>query len=92
MTTITEDELASRRARNEANAQAGERWLEKMRAEIDRLPFGTVVIFDVETGVYVTGATHIEAMDEFDRKIGEHRPGFVHEAGRRVILGGGIIG
>ena len=92
MSAITEDELAGRRDRNEAVAQAGERWLETKKIEIAKLAFGTVVIVDVETGEYVTGATHIEAMDEYDRRIGADRPGFIHEVGRRVFLGGGLLG
>ena len=92
MSTITEDELARARARNEAVGAAGKRWLDEKHDEIAKLAAGTVVVIDVETGEYVTGASPIEAMDEYDRKIGPERPGFIHEVGRRIFLGGGLFG
>ena len=92
MSTITEEERIRFRARSEEIAKAGERWLEEKRAEIDRLAVGTVVVIDVATGEYITAATRIEAMDEYDRRIGPDRPGFIHQVGRRIFLGGGLLG
>lgn len=92
MTTITEEELSRSRARSEAIATAGECWLEKKRGEIDQLAVGTVIIIDVDTGEYVTAANRIEAMNEYDRRIGSERPGFIHQVGRRIFLGGGLLG
>lgn len=92
MSTLTDDDLASQRARTEAIGRAGRRWVVSKSSDLEQLPAGTVVIFDVETGEYVTGATHIEAMDKFDKSIGAERPSFIHEVKRRVFLGGGLLG
>ena len=90
MSTMTLEDRARWRARNEAIAQDGERWIAAKAAELDKLAPGTVVIVDVETGGYVTGASHVEAMHNFDRANGPERAGFVYEVGRRTFLGGGL--
>lgn len=92
MTTTSDEQLAAQRARSEAITKAGKRWIEVKSSELASLDFGTVVIFDVETGEYVTGATRLEAMDAYDRTIGPHRPGFMHQIGKRIFLGGGLFG
>lgn len=92
MTTLSDEDLARQRARNEEIGQAGERWLAQKRAEIVKFEIGTVVIFDIETGEYVTGLDYISASDDFQRRFGEGRPGFVHRVGRPIFLGGGLFG
>ena len=92
MSTPKDEELARQRARNEEVGQAGKLWLEQKRAEIDALPVGTVVIFNVATGEYVTGLDYLVASDDFHRTFGEEMPGFVHRVGRPVFVGGGLFG
>ena len=90
MSTIVEQQRVQSRAHNEAAGQAGKRWVTEKAAELARLPAGTVVVIDVETGAYVTGETAIEAMDAYDRTIGPDRTGYVHRIGRPTFLGGGL--
>ena len=90
MDTMTLEDRARWRARNEAIAQEGERWIAAKAAEFAGLATGTVVIVDIETGAYVTGATHVDAMHTYDRTIGPDKAGFVYEVGRRTFIGGGL--
>ncbi len=91
MSALTEDDLAKQRARNQEVGQAGERWLQAKRAEIEALPTGTVVMFNVETGEYVTGANALAASDEFDRLYGHDCPGFIHRVRHPIFVGGGLF-
>ena len=85
-----EEQRAWSRARNKEVGAAGERWIARKSAELAGLPIGTVVIIDVETGEYVTAATAIDAMDEYDRRIGREMAGFIHQIGQVTFLGGGL--
>lgn len=91
MTAPTNEELARQRARNEEIGWAGERWLQAKRAEIEALPTGTVVIFNVETGEYVTGTNALTVSDEFDLIHGHDCPGFIHRVRHPIFLGGGLF-
>ena len=88
--TITDEECTWSRERNEQVGLAGGRWVEQKAGEFERLPTGTVVIIDIETGEYVTGTTAIEAMDLYDLKIGADRAGFIHRVRRPTFIGGGL--
>ncbi len=92
MTTITDEELARQRARSEEIGRAGARWLKAKRAEIEALPTGTVVIFNVETGAYVTGSDSITASDAFHDLYGDETPGFIHRVRYPIVVGGGLFG
>ena len=83
-------DLDQARARSAFTCEQGQLWLEKKRAEIEALPKGTVVIIDIVTGEYVTGKTWLEANPVFDQRFGSSALGFVHHAGERTFIGGGI--
>lgn len=92
MSSTTEEELARQRTRNQEVGRAGERWLEAKRAEIEALPTGTVVIFNIETGEYVTGSDGITASAAFHSLFGESTPGFIHRVRHPIFVGGGLFG
>ena len=92
MSAPTDEDLARQRVRIEEIGRAGAQWLERKRDEIDVLPVGTVVIFNIESGDYVAGPDYLSASDEFHNKFGEATPGFVHRVGRPVFVGGGLFG
>jgi hypothetical protein len=72
-------------------AAEGRRWAEQKAAELGLLPAGTVVMFNVANGAYVTGATRLEAMDKFHQAFGRNATlGYSLEVGRPAFVGGGI--
>jgi hypothetical protein len=80
-----------RRAQTDFAVAQGTRWREAKAAEIDALPVGTVVMFNVISGEYVTAMDRLEAMDKFDQRFGRGVTlGFSFEIGRPVFVGGGI--
>ncbi len=80
-----------RRAQTEFAVAQGKRWREAKAAEIDELPAGTVVMFNVISGDYITAADRLEAIDKFHQKYGRGGAlGFPFEVGRPVFVGGGI--
>lgn len=84
-------ELERRLARIEFIGEEGDYWLEKLAAELSRLPAGTAVVINVANGEYVTAPTRLEAMDKFDQRFGADATfGFVHEIGQPVFVGGGV--
>lgn len=92
MTTITDDDRSNTRSRIEAIGAAGKRWIAAKANELAKLPQGTVVLIDIETGDYVTARTYIAAQDEFDRRFGPDRTAYEHQIGRSIFLGGGLLG
>lgn len=79
-----------RRARTAVLAEQGEAWVERKRDELEALPSRTVVLIEVTTGRYTTGATWLEARAEFDAKFGSEIPGYVYRVRDRTFVGGGI--
>jgi hypothetical protein len=87
---MTDEDLEQARARSEFSASQGQIWVSRKRAELDALPKGTVVIIDIVTGGYVTGATYLNATPLFSERFGTSALGFVHRIGQRTFIGGGI--
>lgn len=79
-------------AQTEFAVREGERWRQQKRAELEGLSVGTVVMFNVISGEYVTAPNRLAAMDLFDQKFGARNTlGFSFEVGRPVFIGGGIV-
>ena len=92
-TTLADDtEQRRSSARVEFIGQEGDYWLKKHAAEFAALPAGTAVVINIVNGEYVTATTRLAAMDKFDQKFGTDTTfGFVHEIGRPVFVGGGVV-
>jgi hypothetical protein len=71
-------------------ARAGPRWIEGMGPELAKLPKGTVVAINCETGEYVIGKGISEASDAFEKRFGR-ATGWMHEIGGGFFVGGGIV-
>jgi hypothetical protein len=85
-------ERARSRARSEFVGNEGDYWLQKLETELAKLPLYTVVVINVANGEFVTAGSRLEAMDKFDQRYGENTTfGFVHEIGRPVLIGGGVV-
>ena len=79
------------RAQTEFAVAQGKRWRETKAAELDALPVGTVVMFNVVNGEYVIASDRLEAIDKFHQKYGRGvTVGYSFEVGRPVFVGGGI--
>ena len=79
-------------AQTEFAVREGERWRQQKRAELEGLSVGTVVMFNVISGEYVTAPNRLEAMDRFHQTFGLNVTlGFSFEVGRPVFIGGGIV-
>ena len=71
--------------------QEGKRWREEKATELAALPSGTVVVFNVINGQYVTAANRIDALKQFHQRFGEGVTlAFSFEIDRPVFIGGGI--
>jgi hypothetical protein len=88
--TDLEADLRQARARSAFTAEQGKIWVARKQALFDALPKGTVVIIDIATGGYVTGATYLDATPLFNQRFGSSALGFVHRIGERTFIGGGI--
>jgi hypothetical protein len=75
----------------DAVSEAGDRWLRHLEPELAGLAETTVVVINVETGEYVTAATRLGGLDRFEARFGKSTPGFMHEIGRPVFIGGGVV-
>ena len=73
-----------------ATGRQGEAWLEKLAPELERLPKGTVLVINCATGEYVTAETHMDALNQFQRRYGKVRS-WMHEIGGGFFIGGGIV-
>jgi hypothetical protein len=80
---------ARRREAHESSVYA-EKWLEANKAFVSKLPRRTAIVICVPTGDYVTAATPVDAMIEFERRFGRDAQGFLHEVGHTTFVGGGI--
>lgn len=88
---ITERDVERSKAQTEFACREGIRWLEDKAEELAGLPKGTLVIFNVINGKYVTASNRLEAMDKFHQLFGDNNTlAFVHEVGGRVFIGGGL--
>ena len=78
---------------NAAYAQTeGKRWVGMLEPEFQSLPSGTVIVINVATGEYVTGPSQHDALKVYHRRFGFGQTvGWVHEIGREIFLGGGIV-
>jgi hypothetical protein len=74
-----------------AAGKAGNRWLQHWEQEIATLAETTVIAINVESGEYITAPTRLDAMDRFEERFGKTTVGFMHEIGRPVFVGGGIV-
>ena len=71
--------------------QEGKRWRAEKASELESLPVGTVLVFNVVNGQYVTGSNRLEAMKSFHQTFGEGTTlAYSFEVGRPVFIGGGI--
>jgi hypothetical protein len=78
------------RAAGEIARDKGEAWLERLEPEFSTLPQGTVVVINCMTGEYVTGATRLAALRQFQQQFGQ-TAGLMHEIGGGIFVGGGIV-
>jgi len=78
------------RAVTEFAARTGPAWVEEIEPELAKLPKGTVVAINCETGEYVTGNGISEAGDAFEKRFGK-TAGWMHEIGGGFFVGGGIV-
>ena len=91
-TSPDEIERHRRWARVEFVGKEGDYWLTKLAAEFSALPQGTAVVINIVNGEYVTAPTRLAAMEKFDQRFGANTTfGFVHEIGRPVYVGGGVV-
>jgi hypothetical protein len=67
-----------------------EAWLKELESELEKLPSGTILVINCESGEYVTGETHIDAIHRFQREYQNAR-GWMHEIGGGFFIGGGIV-
>ena len=51
---------------------------EAMLANVPKLPVGTVVVINTETGEYIVGETEAAALDAFEQKYDWGVPAYVH--------------
>ena len=72
-------------------SEAGDRWLQQLELELSKLAETTVVVINVLTGEYITAATRLGGLDRFEERFGKSAPGFMHEIGRPVFIGGGVV-
>jgi hypothetical protein len=72
-------------------SDSGEIWLKRLEPELAQLAETTVVVINVETGEYVVAATRLGGLDRFEERFGKSAPGFMHEIGRPVFIGGGVV-
>jgi hypothetical protein len=75
----------------DAISDAGDRWLARLEPELSQLTETTVVVINIETGEYVIAATRLGGLDRFEERFGKSTPGFMHEIGRPVFIGGGVV-
>ncbi len=85
-----EADLTQARARSAFTAEQGKIWVARKQTLLDALPKGTVVIIDIATGDFVTGATYLDANPLFSQRFGASALGFVYRIGERTFIGGGI--
>jgi hypothetical protein len=75
----------------EVISDAGDLWLKRLEPELAQLAETTVVVINLETGEYITAATRLGGLDRFEERFGKSAPGFMHEIGRPVFIGGGVV-
>ena len=88
------DDIETQRSRTRVAfvGDEGRYWLKKLEHDLAKLPVGTAVVINIVNGEYVTASTRLGAMDLFDQKFGTNTTfGFVHEIGRPVFIGGGVV-
>jgi hypothetical protein len=96
MSADNENELAELQARigsqSEIAGAEGEAWVKRLEPEFAKLPKLTYVVINCRTGEYVTGATLLEAADEFVRRFANDK-GYAHQVGGGFYVGwgGGIV-
>ena len=89
---LDDSEMQRNRTRVAFVGDEGRYWLKKLEPELAKLPIGTAVVINIVNGEYVTAPTRLGAMDLFDQKFGTDTTfGFVHEIGRPVYVGGGVV-
>lgn len=80
--------LRSNRAETRIRAQT---CIAALRHQIDAAPKGTVFAIDLASGSFVAAPSSIAAIDAFQERFGHGRTlGWLHEVGRRVVIGGGL--
>lgn len=79
------------RAGLDAAGKAGDDWLQRLEPVLAQLKETTVVAINVESGEYITAPTRLDALDRFEERFGKSAVGFMHEIGRPVFIGGGIV-
>jgi hypothetical protein len=84
-------DLPERRREARASRLFADQWLKDRADWVATLPARTVIVICVATGEYVTASTPVEAMIAFEARFGPNQPGFLHEVGHRVFIGGGIV-
>jgi hypothetical protein len=84
-------DLAERRREARASRHYADQWLKDHADWVANLPVRTVIVICVATGAYVTASTPVEALVAFEKRFGPDQPGFLHEVGHRVFIGGGIV-
>jgi hypothetical protein len=82
----TEAESAKREAQAKRVCEIGETQFQKLLPSLSHLPQGSYVIIKVETGEFFTGATALEADDEYERRFGD-APGYSRCIGGFVQVG-----
>jgi hypothetical protein len=71
-------------------ARTGPAWLEEIEPQLTKLPKGTFIVINCETGEYVVGKRISEACDAFEKRFGK-TVGWMHEIGGGFFVGGGIV-
>jgi hypothetical protein len=79
------------RAGLEEAGRAGNDWLQRLEPVLTQLKETTVVAINLESGEYITAPTRLDALDRFEERFGKFAIGFMHEIGRPVFIGGGIV-
>ena len=89
MTTISDREHLLARA--EFAGEEADRWKRHHAEAFAKLPEGTTVIIDLESGEYVTGPTWHAARDAFEQRFGAGKTlSHSFTVGRPLFVGGGL--
>lgn len=65
--------------------EEGERWFAQLGDQLIAYPPGTLIGINVDTGEFVTGATHDELLLLFRERFGEDVLGWVREVPERTV-------
>ncbi len=91
MTSTTMERAEQLRADPSLLETAAGHWLSVLAPEIAGLPRASVIVIDLIEGGYVVAADRLAALDAFEARFGAGRPGWLHQIGGNIVVGGSIV-